>query len=59
MLVIFLPFGEKLFEQDILAWERGPVVRSVWEKWGDLEFPEELHPSVVTFMTDIIAVYGH
>jgi len=48
-------FDHELFEDDLLAWEYGPVVRSCWASWNELENFKELPPHICEFLSDVVA----
>lgn len=61
-------YGEPLFEENIIAWEHGPVVESLYYKYkdfgaGELPQPESINlgqykPEQLELLDEVFEVYG-
>jgi len=61
-------FDKPLFDEQILAWKHGPVVRSIWEKYRDFESraiprpdrydPRALKKETKEFLNEVYQVVG-
>jgi uncharacterized phage-associated protein len=56
--------GNELFQEDFQAWQHGPVVSDLYDKYKNYKWHQiseevgESEPSILEYITDVVSAYG-